>query len=186
MIREQRIMKRIIDELGEEFDEYINTFYTCDLWKIKENELIVNRTFKRIVDIIADFNLASGDEIMEGAYKLVESNEVMMKILEYLTEDFAKRGSESLLNRTMVFCYCVFMICHDLKIPPSLLLMKVVNSDVIRTRTNFWIKIKHFIGICRYPFEFQGEPDAVLLISILKGTPIHETLDFIVEYNELI
>ena len=179
-------MKTIIDELGEEFDEYISTFYACDLWKIKENEIIVNKTFKRLVDIIAKFNLTTGEEIIGGVWKLDESNEIMLKLLAYMSEDYMKHGSKSLLNRAMVFCYCLFMISNNLRLPPTIVLLKAATSDVIRTKTNTWVKIKHFIGVNKYPFEFEGDPNAILLISILKGTPVHETLDFMVEYNDLI
>ena len=186
MIREQRLIKRILDEIGDEFEEYISTFYVCDLWKIKENEVIVNKTFKRILDIVADFNLTTSDDLIGGVYKLIESPVAMMHILEYMTEDFIKNGSRSLLNRTMVFCYSVYMICYDLGIKPNTLLERVVNSDIIRTKTNIWIKIKHFIGLRRYPYEFEGDPDALLLISVLRGSPMNETLKFMAEYKELV
>ena len=186
MIREQRIIKRILDEIGDEFEEYISTFHHCDLWKIKENEIIVNKTFKRVLDIIANFNLESGDNLINGAYRLIDSNEAMLCILEYLTEDYLKNGSQSLLNRTMVFCYSTYMICCDLGIRPKVLLDKVVNSDILRTKTSMWIKIKHFIGLRKYPYEFEGDPDSLLLVSILRGTPMHDTLKFMAEYNELV
>jgi hypothetical protein len=88
-------MKRIVDEIGEEFDEYIKSFYVCDLWKIKEGELLVNKTFRRVIDIIADFNLTTTDNILINAYKLIESNEAMMKIMEYLCEELIHNGNES-------------------------------------------------------------------------------------------
>ena len=49
MLREQRIMERIKNELGDELNEYITTFNGCDFWKIKEGEVIVNKTFKRLL-----------------------------------------------------------------------------------------------------------------------------------------
>ena len=48
MLREQRIMKEIADTLGDELNDYIASFHKCDLWGYKENELVVNKTFKEI------------------------------------------------------------------------------------------------------------------------------------------
>ena len=56
MLREQRIMERIKNEMGEELNEYIATFNGCDFWKIKEGEIIVNKTFKRLFKLILLFS----------------------------------------------------------------------------------------------------------------------------------
>ena len=52
MIREQEMMQRMIDEMGGELNVYIKTcFDGCNFWRKKEGELIVNKTFKRILSI---------------------------------------------------------------------------------------------------------------------------------------
>ena len=58
MIREQEMMRRMIDEMGDELNVYIKTcFDGCNFWKKKEGELIVNKTFKRILSITSNSNI---------------------------------------------------------------------------------------------------------------------------------
>ena len=186
MIREQRMMERIINELGEDFDNYIKTFYVCDLWKIKEGELIVNKTFKRVVDIIADFNLTTSNIILDNAYNLIESNEAMMHILGYLCEDFTKNGNDSLLNRSMVFCYCVFIISAHKQISATQVLTEAINSEIVRFEPNLWYYIKYKLRLRAIPYSIKGDYDALLLISLLNGMPIKETFKNVIEYKEMI
>lgn len=186
MLREQVLLSRIINEMGDEFNEYIKTFYVCDLWKIKEGELIVNKTFKKLVDIIADYNLTSSEKILSNTYHLIESNEVMMRILAYLCDDFVRHGNDSLLNRSMVFCYALFMITHTDGRKATDVLYDVVNSEVMMTKESLWQKIKHKLGITERPYLVKGDPDAILIISILKGKSIPDTISIITEYKDLI
>jgi hypothetical protein len=186
MIREQRIMERIINELGPEFDEYIKTFYVCDLWKIKEGELIVNKTLKRVIDIIADFNLTTTDSILDNAYKLIESNEAMMHILGFLCEEFTKKGNDSLLNRSIVFCYCVFIISNHKKIRATEVLTNAIESELVRTKPHLWYSIKYKLGLRTTPYSIEADFDALALISILSGLSIKDTFENIVNHKELI
>lgn len=186
MLREQELLSRIIDEIGEEFDEYINTFYVCDLWKIKEGELLVNKTFKKLIEIIADYNLTTSDEILSNTYHLIESNEAMMRILGYLCDDFIKRGSDSLLNRAMVLCYALFMITHTDGRKATNVLYDVAHSDVMITKESLWHKIKYKIGLVERPYKIKGDPDAILIISILKGKSAIDTISIITEYKDLV
>ena len=181
MIREQKIMERIVEELGDEFDEYINFFYTCDLWKIKENELIVNKTFKRVLDIVADFNLTTSDIILGNAYKMIESNEAMMYMMGYLCKDYTKNGSDSLLNRTMIFCYCVFIIAKHKNIKATQVLRDAINSPVVKTETKLWNNIKYKLGLRSVPYNIKGDYDALALISLLNGKPITEVFTNLTE-----
>jgi hypothetical protein len=179
-------MKRIVDEIGEEFDEYIKSFYVCDLWKIKEGELLVNKTFRRVIDIIADFNLTTTDNILINAYKLIESNEAMMKIMEYLCEEFIHNGNESLLNRAMIFCYSVFMISHSKKITATQVLIEAINSEVVFKKETIFQKFLYWIKINIRPYYIQGDTDALLLISVLNGNPAKEVIENLAELKEYI
>jgi len=179
MLREQRILERMINELGEELNEYIKTFYICDLWRFKENELIVNKTFKRVVGIIADFNLTTVDEVLSHTFKLIESNEAMLHILGYLCDECIKKGNESVLNRAMVLCYCLFILTKDTGKTATMLLQETLDSYILTTKTTWLTKLKYYLRINKYPYEFKGDPDALLLITILKGKPVYDTVDYI-------
>lgn len=186
MIREQKLMERIVDEIGEEFDEYIKTFYVCDLWKIKEGELITNKTFKRVVDIIADFNLTTTDIILDSAYNLIESNEALMYLLGFLCEEFTKKGNDSLLNRAMVFCYCVFIISEHKRINATDVLNHAINSEILKANHRLWYKLKYYLGLRLRPYEIKADYDALVLITLLNGQPILNTFENIASYKELI
>ena len=186
MIREQRMMEKIINDIGDEFDEYIKTFYVCDLWKIKEGELITNKTFKRVVDIIADFNLTTSDMILDNAYNLIESNEALMHLLGFLCEEFTKKGNESLLNRAMVFCYCVFIISNHKRISATDVLKHAINSEILKANPRLWYKIKYYLGLRLRPYEIKADYDALVLITLLNGQPIVSTYENIARYKELL
>lgn len=185
MLRTKQIMKRIVNELGDEFNEYIEKFYICDLWKLKENELIVNKTFKRLVEIIADFNLTTSDNILEDAYKLIESNEAMMHILSFLCDDFIRHGNQSLLNRTMVFCYAVFIISAHNNISATDVLNNVIESEVLTVKNSILYKVKYWLKLSPRPYHIKGDPDALMLISILKGSPATDTIKEVADYKEI-
>ena len=110
MLREQRIMNRMAEELNGELDEYIMTFNGCDFWRIKEGEVIVNKTFKRILNIMADFNLTTTEDILDDVYKLPDTPDVMLSMLPKLAYMYGENGGESILNRSMVLCYLLHYI----------------------------------------------------------------------------
>jgi len=186
MLREQQLMERIINEIGEEFNEYINCFYVCDLWKIKEGELIVNKTFKKVVDIIADFNLTTGNKILENRYKLIESNEAMLKIMDFMTHDYIHNGSQSLLNRAMVFCYSVFIMTQSKKKSALEVLESIVNSEVLFIKKSIINSILYTFKLRPRPYLIEGDLDAIMLISLLKGNPAQEVLYSLAEYKEFV
>lgn len=186
MLREQELLLRIVNEIGDEFNDYINTFYICDLWKIKEGELIVNKTFKKLIEIIADYNLTTADDILSNTYHLIESNEAMMRIIGFLCDESVRHGNESLLNRAMVFCYAMFMICRTDGRKATDVLHDVIQSDVMLARESTWHKIKYKIGIVERPYKVEGDPDAILLIAILKGKSAMDTISIVTEYKGLV
>ena len=186
MLREQEIMKRIVDEIGEEFDDYIDNFYICDLWKIKEGELLVNKTFKKVIDIVAEYNLTTTNLVLENAYHLIEANEVMLKLLDYMTNDFIHNGSKSLLNQCMTFCYTVFIITRINNKKAIDVLKDIINSELIYTKETLWGKILYILKVRPRPYKIDADKDAIMLISLLKGNSAKEVLYSLVEYKELI
>lgn len=186
MLREQQIMNRIASELNDELDDYINTFNGCDFWRIKEGEIIVNKTFKRIVGIIADYNLTTVDCVLDNVYELPESSEFMMSLLARLASQYGEKGGDSILNRSMVLCYLLHYISNiegDLKATD--ILKDSANSELMYKKESLWQSIKHAIGISEYPYKVQGNSRAMGLMAIISGKPIRETMRYIAEYKEL-
>lgn len=188
MIREQKIMQRIIDEMGEELDLYIISYFNCcDFWRKKEGEIIVNKTFKRLLSIIADFNLTSADEILDNAYDLIDNPELMIRILGGFTDKYIHTGGNSLLNRTMAFCYLLFYISVlEEEIKPTDILRQIIESDVLYKKETLWTLVKFKLGLAPYPYEIKGKTRALELITILRGNPVYETMKDIAEYKELL
>jgi hypothetical protein len=188
MIREQQIMQRIVNEIGDEFDLYIITcFNCCDFWKKKEGELIVNKTFKRLINIIADFNLTSADKILDNAYDLIDNPELMIRILGGFTDKYIHTGGDSILNRTMSFCYLLFYISVlEEGIKPTEVLRQIIDSDVLYKKETLWTTVKFKLGLSQYPYKIKGKTRALELITLLRGNPVYETMKDIAEYNELI
>lgn len=186
MLREQQIMNRIASELNDELDDYITTFNGCDFWRIKEGELIVNKTFKRIVSIIADYNLTTVDFVLDNVYELPESSEFMMQLLARLAFQYGEKGGESILNRSMVLCYLLYYITTiegDLKATD--ILKDSANSELMYKKESLWQSIKHAIGVSEYPYKVKGNSRAMGLMAIVSGKPIHETMRYIAEYKDL-
>lgn len=188
MIREQRMLKRIAEELGEELNEYIPTFNGCDLWKIKEGEVIINKTFKRLLGIIADYNLTTIDEIIKETGNLPDDPSAMMFILSTLADKYISLGGDSLLNRAMVFCFMLHYIYETEggKISPEEILNHSANSVLVYKKESLWQKIKFTFGFAGLPFKIRGNTRAIGLMSILAGKPGNEMTTDIISYYDLI
>ena len=187
MLREQKIMDRIASELNSDLDEYINTFNGCDFWKIKEGEVIVNKTFKRLVSILADYNLTTVDYVLDNVYEIPESSEFMMGMLARLAHQYGEKGGDSILNRSMVLCYLLHYISvleGDMKATD--ILKDSANSELMYKQDSIWQSIKHAIGLADYPYKVKGNSRAMGLMAIVSGKPIRETMRYIAEYKELL
>lgn len=181
MLREQRMMQRMIDEIGDELNEYIKTFYTVDLWRIKEGEVLINKTFKRVVEIIADFNLTTSDIIFKSAYKLVDNQEAMLYILDNLAIQYINEGGKGLLNRAMVFCYSLFIVSSQNNIKATDVLSNAINSNLVNYKTTLWQTVKYKLGLDPLPVKIKGEKIPLMLITVLRGEPIYATMAEIVK-----
>ena len=188
MIREQRMMQRIIDEMGDELNVYIKTWFNgCDFWRKKEGEVIVNKTFKRLLNIVADFNLTTVDEVLENAYELIENPELMIRILGGFTDKYIHTGGNSLLNRTMAFCYLLFYISElEEGVNATDILKHVIDSELLYKKETIWHTFKFKLGLVPYPYKIRGKTRAIELITILRGNSVYETMKDIAEYKELI
>ena len=188
MIREQELMRRMIDEIGDELDIYIKTcFDGCDFWKKKEGELLVNKTFKRILSIVADYNLTTVDIILENAYELIDNPNLMIRILGGFTDKYIRIGGDSLLNRTMAFCYLLFYTAElEEGVAATEILQHIIDSELMYKKESIWQKFKYRLGLAKYPYKIKCKTRGLELVSILRGNPIYETMKDIAIYKELI
>ena len=187
MLREQRIMDRIVNEIGDELNEYITTFNGCDFWKVKEGEIIINKTFKRLLGIIADYNLTTVDEIIKDTSGLPDDSGAMMFILSTLADKYITLGGDSLLNRAMVFCFLLHYIYEreGKTINATEILKHSIESDLVYKKESLWQKIKFTFGFANAPFQIRGNTRAIGLMSILAGKPGSEMIGDIISYYDL-
>ena len=186
MLREQRIMKDLVDKLGDEFDEYISHFNKCDIWEYKEGELVVNKTFKDILDIIASYNLTTANQVLkDGAYDLTFNvkgkEEALLGIFSHMSMIYLKSGSECILNRTMLFCFNLYMLSNLENKKPSELINDIYNSDVIGLKNSFMIKLKYKLNRTKYPYKIIVDSSAITLISLLNGKRVEDCVEDILE-----
>lgn len=186
MIREQRIMQRMVDEIGDELNEYIRTFNGCDFWKIKEGEIIVNKTFKRLLSIIADFNLITINDILTDTYELVDSPELNLQILKGFSTQYIKHGGKSIVNRTMAFCFMLWLMVDEFKVPPTEILHECIQSELMYKKESIWENFKFALGFAPFPYKLRGDNRALCLVTLLNGLPIYDTMKNIAVYNELV
>ena len=182
MIREQQLIKDLVDKLGDELDEFISNFYLCNFWVYKENEVVVDKTFKKIVSIIADYNLTTANEILESTYKTIDSdNTAMLYVLHYMCDNYLDNGSDNLLNRILVFCYSLFEFSKGEDRKATEILREVYEFDLVVTKETKWTKFKYFIGFSNEPFERKFQLKGIGLIALLKGLSVTDTVEYILE-----
>ena len=182
MIREQQIMKDLVDNLGDELDEFISSFYLCNFWVYKENEVIVDKTFRKIVSIIAKYNLTTVNELLESTYKTIESNnEAMMYILKYMRDNYLENGSSNLLNRILVFCYTLYEFSIDTKKKATDILKDIYETDLIVKEETKWTRFKYNIGFSNKPYNRKIHLKGIGLVSLLKGISIADSVGYIIQ-----
>lgn len=189
MFREQQIMEKIVNELGEELDEFISNFNGTDFWMIKEGELLPNKTFKRLLGIVASYNLTTVDELLESAYELplLKESEKMCAIYNQLATMYLDHGGTNILIRMVLMCFMLYRMTKvNEKLTASEILKDASESELMRKEDSLWYKIKHFIGMCDHPFRIKGDIRALSLISIISGKSIHEVNHDIAEYKEYV
>lgn len=189
MFREQQIMNNIVNELGEEFNEFIETFNGYDLWLIREGELLVNKSFKRILEVIAGYNLTTADQLLESAYDLpmLESSEKMFAVYDNLTRLFLDNGGTNVLIRSVIFCYMIYKISKiETELSPIEILKDASESVLLKKEDSLWYKFKHLLGLREQPFKVKGDIRSLSLMSILSGKSIHQTNYDVAEYKDFI
>lgn len=185
-MREQAVMQHLVDEMGDELDKYIESFYTCDLWTIKEGEVKVNKTFKRIIDIIASYNLTTYENIIGDVHSIARSNSLSLGIMEKLCDMYLRDGGSNLLNRIILFCYFLYNISLETGKSATEVLNRAINSDLLIPKTNWWRTFKYKLGLSRVPYKINGDVESLALIALLKGTPVEDIVMDVARYKELI
>lgn len=189
MLREQRIMKEIADTLGNELNDYISSFHKCDLWTYKENELVVNKTFKEIVEIVANYNLTTTKELLNHAYDLHFHNsnkEILLNILEFMVKDYLKMGSDCLLNRIMLFCYLLAIFSSRENKTATEFIYEICDSDLIITKNSLKAKLKYKLNRTKFPFTLVVDNEAAALISILSGKSLDDYVEYVISMSNVI
>ena len=186
MIREQKIMKDLVDKIGDEFDDYISHFDKCDIWEYKEGELVVNKTFKDILDIIASYNLTTANQLLkDGAYDLTFNvkgkEEELLGIFRQMSMIYLKSGSDCILNRTMLFCFNLYLLSNLENKKPSELINEIYNSDIIGLKNSVMMKLKYNLNMAKYPYKIIVDSSAITLISLLNGKRVEDCVEDILE-----
>ena len=179
MLREQIIMKEIVETMGDKLDSYISTFNDCDLWFYKENELLVNKTLKELLTIISKYYLTTAEEELKNAFRFVNSNKrYMIPMLSYLGDLHLKNGSESVLNRTVIFCYALYEICNAEHKTASEVLKVIYTYDLAETKENWWTRFKHKIGYYKHPYKLSVNSDGLMLVSLISGKSLNDAFEY--------
>lgn len=189
MFREQQIMNALVNDLGSELDEFIENFNGTDFWSVKEGELLVNKTFKRLLSIVASYNLTTADQLLEGAYELpmLDESEKMCAIYNQLATMYLDNGGTNLLIRMVVMCFMLHRITQVEKGSKATdILRDAAESPLMKKEDSMWYKIKHFIGLCEHPFKIKGDVRSLSLMAMLSGKSIHQVNYDVAYYNEYI
>lgn len=185
-MREQRIMQDILDDIGAELDAYISSFYTCDLWTIKEGEIKVNKTFKRIIDIIARYNLTTYEEIIGDAHSVARANSLSLGVMDRICRMYLDNGGSNLLNRIMLFCYFLYNMTLESGRSATEILNRAVASELLIPKKSWWQSFKYKLGFSRFPYKLSGDINSLALVSLLKGSAVEDIVLDVARYKELI
>ena len=132
MVKEQYIIKEIVETLGYNINQYIIDFNTSSLWDYTERKILVNNTFKKLISIMADYNNVEEKYIMESVYELDEN--IFMDVHIYMIKDYLEKGGESLLQRLILFCINLHYHCRINKELPIVVLRRMYEEN----RSRYW------------------------------------------------
>lgn len=177
MMREQRMIKDLTESLGSVLDDYIINFNSSKLWYFTERRPVVNKTFRDIVEIFANYNLTTSKDILDKVYELDDDN--LMGILAFMTDNYLTNGSESILNRAVLFCFALHVHCIGNSETPSVVLSKIVENDVVYIKANILTKIKFMIKKANRPYDVLASHQTLVLLSLMSGRSMNDTIKYI-------
>ena len=186
MVKEQCIIKEIVESIGDPINQYILEFDASSLWDYTERKILVNNTFKKLVNIMAEFNNVEEKYIMESASELDE--EIFMDVYIYMIKDYLEKGGESLLQRLILFCINLHYHCRINKELPIETLRRMYEEEVVSVKKNIFTKIKYKFNKSDKPFEVFVDKFTMSQFALLSGRKLEDEIKFYydMEINEMI
>ena len=177
MLREQRMVKEIYDNIGAEFNDYIMTLDCNSLWRFSERKIIVNKTFLKVLEVFANYNLTTVKEIMENAYEL--DNEIFMDVALFMIKDYLNNGGGSLLNRSALFCVNLHYQCKVTGELPSEVLKSLYDDELVTIEPSLKTKILYKFKKCDKPFNVFVDNSKIVILSLISGKSMKEEIKYI-------
>ena len=108
----------------------------------------------------------------------------MIPMLSYLGDLHLKNGSESILNRTVIFCYALYEICNAEHKTASEVLKVIYTYDLAETKENWWTRFKHKIGYYKHPYKLSVNSDGLMLVALISGKNLNDAFEYmLLSYN---
>ena len=186
MVKEQIIVKEIVETVGDNINQYILEFDSSSLWDYTERKILVNNTFKKLVSIMAEYNNVEEKHILESAHELDE--DIFMDVYIYMIKDYLEKGGESLLQRLILFCINLHYHCRINKELPIEALRKMYEEEVVSVKKNIFTKIKYKFNKSDKPFEVFVDKFTMSQFALLSGRKLEDEIKFYydMEINEMI
>lgn len=186
MSKEQYIIREIVENIGDDINQYILEFDTSSLWDYTERKILVNNIFKKLVNIMAEYNNVEERYIMESAYELDE--DIFMDVSIYLIKEYLEKGGISLLQRLILFCINLHYHCRINKELPIEVLRKMYEEEVISVKKNIFTKMKYKLNKSEEPFEVYVNEFIMSQFALLSGRKLEDEIKFYydMEINEII
>lgn len=185
MNKEQHIVKEIVESIGDVINQYIIEFDCNSLWNYTERKILVNNTFKKLVNIMAEYNNVEEKYIMESAYELDEN--IFMDVSVYMIGEYLEKGGESLLQRLVLFCINLHYHCKINKELPIEALRRMYEDDIISIKRNIKTRIKYKLNKSETPFEVYVDKFIMSQFALLSGRTLEDEIKYFydMEISEL-
>lgn len=180
MINEQKLIKDILDKIGEDrLDKYAETFNSKSLWYCVEKEVIMNETFKEILEIFSKYNSTPSIETFSNVYEAESCN--IAFLVTYLLDEHIHKGSISIFNRATIFCYLLYLNWVRYNIKPSETLKDmVIEKNLVNKRRSFKARLLYMLRIYDTPYEIWVERKKAEFISVISGKDLNTTYDYLI------
>lgn len=179
-IKEQRILRDMMEV--NNFDKFIIEFSRHSLWRRVEGELIVDETFKELLDILAQQNLETADNLLKDAKEIDDyGTGNLLGLFSFILNNYLKSGSDNLVNRVIVLCFMLHQLSNKLHMTPYDILVELLSQDLVNIKHNFWTELKYRLGFEKYPCKIMIIPEMMVMISILSGKPMSDVAEYLID-----
>lgn len=176
MIKEQYIIKDIVESIGDTFNEYILELNCNSLWYYTERKIMVNNTFKKLINIMANHNSKEESDIINLAYEIDE--ELFMDVSIYMMKEYLEKGGKSLLQRLVLFCVSLHYHCRINKELPIEVLKRMYEEDVVSVKKNLKTKFLYKINKSDRPYEIYVDKFTITQFALLSGNTFEDQIKF--------